>query len=134
MQKEEAAPAPPPVDPNVVIADEARKSLSTYHEAITNHDFIQAYALMTSQKQSDLGTYEAWKDGYASTLSSKILDAKPTSVAPDRVIFAYQLEARDSEGSRIKKQIISGNVTMVRQGNLWLMADSDGRVISTTYE
>lgn len=68
MQKEEAAPAPPPVDPNVVIADEARKSLSTYHEAITNHDFIQAYALMTSQKQSDLGTYEAWKDGYASTL------------------------------------------------------------------
>lgn len=127
-------PTPTPEDSNVAIANEAKGYLVGYFDALTARDFMKAYAMLTSRKQGELGSFETWKHGYDTSISSRIIDAKPQSVSPDHVVFEFQLESRDRENGRVKVQNFAGTIVMVKQGSIWLLDDMTANVTGSHVE
>lgn len=127
-------PVPPPVDPKVQIANEAKQALLAYHQAISNQDIVRAYNLMTKDRQQLLGGLDSMRRGYSTTISSTIVDAKPSYVSPTKVVFQYKLNAKDAIDGRIKLQTFTGDVTMVNINGKWYMDDMTGDLIGSSYQ
>lgn len=123
-----------PVDPNVKIANEAKNALLAYHQAISNRDISKAYYLMTPERQQLLGGLDSMRRGYRTTISSTIVDAKPSYVEPNKVVFEYKLNAKDSIDGRIKMQTFTGDVTMVKINGQWYLSDMTGNLVGTSYQ
>lgn len=122
------------VDPNVQIANEAKNALLAYHQAISNRDISKAYYLMTPERQQLLGGLDSMRRGYSTTISSTIVDAKPSYVEPNKVVFQYKLNAKDSIDGRIKMQTFAGDVTMVKINGQWYISDMTGNLVGTSYQ
>lgn len=122
------------VDPNVQIANEAKNALLAYHQAITNRDISKAYYLMTPERQQLLGGLDSMRRGYSTTISSTIVDAKPSYVEPNKVVFQYKLNAKDSIDGRIKMQTFTGDVTMVKINGQWYISDMTRNLVGTSYQ
>lgn len=123
-----------PVDPNVQIANEAKNALLAYHQAISNRDISKAYYLMTPERQHELGGLDNMRRGYSTTISSTVVDAKPSHVEPNKVVFQYKLNAKDSINGRIKIQTFTGDVTMVKNNGQWYLSDMTGNLVGTSYQ
>lgn len=123
-----------PVDPNVQIANEAKNALLAYHQAISNRDISKAYYLMTPERQHELGGLDDMRRGYSTTISSTVVDAKPSHVEPNKVVFQYKLNAKDSINGRIKIQTFTGDVTMVKNNGQWYLSDMTGNLVGTSYQ
>lgn len=123
-----------PVDPNVQIANEAKNALLAYHQAISNRDISKAYYLMTPERQHELGGLDNMRRGYSTTISSTVVDAKPSHVEPNKVVFQYKLNAKDSINGRIKIQTFTGDVTMVKNNGQWYVSDMTGNLVGTSYQ
>lgn len=128
------APKAPPVDPNVAIANEAKDVLLAYHAAITNQNIPYAYSMLTEHRKQVVGGLESMRRGYATTISSEIVDAKPSYVDPNKVVFQYKLNAKDALDGRIKLQTFTGDVTMVKMNGQWYMDDMTGRLVGSSYQ
>ena len=122
------------VDPNVQIANEAKNALLAYHQAISNRDISKAYYLITPERQQLLGGLDSMRRGYSTTISSTIVDAKPSYVEPNKVVFQYKLNAKDSIDGRIKMQTFTGDVTMVKINGQWYISDMTGNLVGTSYQ
>lgn len=122
------------VDPNVQIANEAKNALLAYHQAISNRDISKAYYLMTPERQQLLGGLDSMRRGYSTTISSTIVDAKPSYVEANKVVFQYKLNAKDSIDGRIKMQTFTGDVTMVKINGQWYISDMTGNLVGTSYQ
>ena len=134
ISKSKAEQPAPPVDPNVQIANEAKEALLAYHQAISNQEIIKAYNLMTANRQQLLGGLDSMRQGYSTTISSTIVDAKPSYVDPNKVIFQYKLNAKDALDGRIKLQTFTGEVTMVKVNGQWYLDDMTGTLVGSSYQ
>lgn len=134
ISKSKAEQPAPPVDPNVQIANEAKEALLAYHQAISNQEIVKAFNLMTTDRQVLLGGLDSMRRGYSTTISSTIVDAKPSYVDPNKVIFQYKLNAKDALDGRIKLQTFTGEVTMVKVNGQWLLDDMTGTLVGSSYQ
>ncbi len=134
ISKSKAEQPAPPVDPNVQIANEAKAALLAYHQAISNQEIVKAFNLMTTDRQVLLGGLDSMRRGYSTTISSTIVDAKPSYVDPNKVIFQYKLNAKDALDGRIKLQTFTGEVTMVKVNGQWLLDDMTGTLVGSSYQ
>ena len=116
------------------IANEAKEALLAYHQAISNQEIIKAYNLMTANRQQLLGGLDSMRQGYSTTISSTIVDAKPSYVDSNKVIFQYKLNAKDALDGRIKLQTFTGEVTMVKVNGQWLLDDMTGTLVGSSYQ
>lgn len=114
--------------------EESTKALQNYYRYLTNKDFANAYTYLSDEQRASLGTYDYWRNGYKSTLSTTLLSAKAVSVSPDTVVYNYRIESKDLINGRIKHQIFTGNVTMVKNNNNWIIQDQDGQLADSYYE
>lgn len=62
------------------------------------------------------------------------MDAKPSYVEPNKVVFQYKLNAKDSIDGRIKMQTFTGDVTMVKINGQWYISDMTGNLVGTSYQ
>ena len=114
--------------------EESTKALQDYYRYLTNKDFANAYTYLSDEQRASLGTYDYWRNGYKSTLSTTLLSAKAISVSPDAVVYNYRIESKDLINGRIKHQTFTGNVTMVKYNNNWIIQDQDGQLADSYYE
>ena len=114
--------------------EESTKALQNYYRYLTNKDFANAYTYLSDEQRASLGTYDYWRNGYKSTLSTTLLSAKAISVSPDAVVYNYRIESKDLINGRIKHQTFTGNVTMVKYNNNWIIQDQDGQLADSYYE
>lgn len=114
--------------------EESTKALQNYYRYLTNKDFANAYTYLSDEQRASLGTYDYWRNGYKSTLSTTLLSAKAVSVSPDTVVYNYRIESKDLINGRIKHQTFTGNVTMVKNNNNWSIQDQDGQLADSYYE
>ena len=114
--------------------EESTKALQNYYRYLTNKDFANAYTYLSDEQRASLGTYDYWRNGYKSTLSTTLLSAKAVSVSPDTVVYNYRIESKDLINGRIKHQTFTGNVTMVKNNNNWIIQDQDGQLADSYYE
>lgn len=114
--------------------EESTKALQNYYRYLTNKDFANAYTYLSDEQRASLGTYDYWRNGYKSTLSTTLLSAKAVSVSPDTVVYNYRIESKDLINGRIKYQTFTGNVTMVKNNNNWIIQDQDGQLADSYYE
>lgn len=114
--------------------EESTKALQNYYRYLTNKDFTNAYTYLSDEQRASLGTYDYWRNGYKSTLSTTLLSAKAVSVSPDTVVYNYRIESKDLINGRIKHQTFTGNVTMVKNNNNWIIQDQDGQLADSYYE
>ena len=114
--------------------EESTKALQNYYRYLTNKDFANAYTYLSDEQRASLGTYDYWRNGYKSTLSTTLLSAKAISVSPDAVVYNYRLESKDLVNGRIKHQTFTGSVTMVKNNNNWIIQDQDGQLADSYYE
>ena len=49
-------------------------------------------------------------------------------------LYIYRLESKDLVNGRIKHQTFTGNVTMVKYNNNWIIQDQDGQLADSYYE
>lgn len=135
-----ATPAPQPASTNTQsvaqnnAVEESTKALQNYYRYLTNKDFANAYTYLSDEQRASLGTYDYWRNGYKSTLSTTLLSAKAVSVSPDTVVYNYRIESKDLINGRIKHQTFTGNVTMVKNNNNWIIQDQDGQLADSYYE
>ncbi|MGO5131228.1 hypothetical protein [Mitsuokella jalaludinii] len=91
-----------------------------YHKAISQKHFDDAYDMLTSDCQNQMGDLSTYASGYKDTLNSSVDSLKIVSSFPDQVTMKYRLIARDRyKGNRVKVQIFNGAVTVIKKGNIW---------------
>ena len=135
-----ATPSPQPTSTNTQsvaqnnAVEESTKALQNYYRYLTNKDFANAYTYLSDEQRASLGTYDYWRNGYKSTLSTTLLSTKAVSVSPDAVVYNYRIESKDLVNGRIKHQTFTGNVTMVKNNNNWIIQDQDGQLADSYYE
>ncbi|MFR4174227.1 MAG: DUF805 domain-containing protein [Veillonella nakazawae] len=128
----EATNSQPIIQNNSV--EESTKALQNYYRYLTNKDFANAYSFLSNEQRANLGTYDQWRNGYSTTLSTTLLSANAISSTPDTVIYAYQLESKDLINGRIKHQTFAGNVTMIKVNNNWIIQTQDGQLVGSYFE
>ena len=127
--------APTPAKtPNEIAVQDSTTALQNYYNALTDKNFTAAYGFLSDNQRNNLGFFDHWRSGYNTTLSTKLISASPTNISPDVVVYYYQLESRDSDNGRIKRQVFGGNVTMLKANNSWYIQDQNGQLLSSTYE
>ena len=91
-----------------------------YHKAISQKHLDDAYDMLTSDCQNQMGDLSTYASGYKDTLNSSVDSLKIVSSFPDQVTMNYRLIARDRyKGNRVKVQTFNGAVTVIKQGNVW---------------
>jgi hypothetical protein len=100
--------------------DGAVLAMRDYHTAITNHQYDKAYSMMTHDMQNAMGTFENYRKGYGTTLSSTVTDVKVLSTEGNKVRIAFNLRARDrASGGRVIVQNFSGTAIMLNVNGNW---------------
>ena len=100
--------------------DGAVLAMREYHKAITNHQYDKAYSMMTYDMQNAMGTFENYRKGYSTTLSSNVTDIKVLSTEGNKVRIAFNLRARDrASGGRVLVQNFSGTALMLNVNGNW---------------
>ncbi len=110
-------------------------AMQAYHKAISNHKYQDAYGMMTSDMQNAMGTFENYRDGYQSTLSSTVTDTKVLSTDGNRARIGYTLRARDrAKGGRVLVQVFSGTAIMVNNNGRWYIDEMQASKQGEHYE
>ena len=96
-------------------AERAEAVVESYYEAVDVRRFGEAWNLLTSGLQAELGGYDAWRDGYANTVKTKATDVRATNVSADGAVVALKIKAtdRDACGDSVN-QTFAGAWTLER--------------------
>lgn len=114
--------------------EDSTRALQNYYQLITNKDFSNAYTYLSDQQKANLGTFEQWREGYSTTLSTTLNSVNVVSTSPNIVVYTYQLDSKDFINGKVKHQLFAGNITMVKLNSRWMIQDQDGRLISSYFE
>lgn len=117
--KVEPPPAAPTVEHNAV------KTLKDFHAGITQRKLGQAFNCLDEELQQDMGGYDRWAPGFATTVSSTPLDINIVDEADTHVILTYTLETVDDPGG---KNYFDGTALIVKTGDGWKIADLKNKV------
>ena len=115
----EEIPLPAPV---ISPEDKAQQAFIDYHRAITEKNYVQAYATLMPEQKERVGDFNSYSAGYSNTLSSEVSKLSTVSASDNSVTFNYELTARDKvQGNKVKVQKFNGQVTMVNIGGNWFI-------------
>ena len=117
--KVEPPPATPPVEHNAV------KTLKDFHSGITQRKLGQAFNCLDEELQQDMGGYDRWAPGFATTVSSTPIDIKIVEEAAAYVVVTYTLETVDDPGG---KNYFDGTALIVKTGDGWKIADLKNKI------
>ncbi|MBQ9486991.1 MAG: hypothetical protein IJU91_04200 [Selenomonadaceae bacterium] len=110
----------PKVDSKTSDLDEAKKVFMSYHKAITNQNYREAYELLSPEQKKFVGDYDSWILGFADTLTSEVSAMTLTSSEENAYTFDYTLTARDRHSvGNVKVQVFEGKVTMAKENGRW---------------
>lgn len=121
-----ATPAPKP-DPAKVDAESAQRSFNQYHQYITARNYTAAYNQFTDQFKNQAGDVNAWASGFATTKESVVDSMNVVSQNNNQIILNFVLHATDYEGNGTVKRSFSGQATMVKVNNRWLIDSIEAR-------
>lgn len=120
----------PPRDQRSINADKALNNFKNYHRALTNHNFSQAYRMLTNNYQTTMvGDYDRWVNGYSTTKESVVDGAKIRVLEDELIVISYTMHAVDYEGNGTVRRNFKGEVTMRKVGSDWLIDDITGEQI-----
>lgn len=98
----------------------AKNAFISYHKAITNKNYREAYEILSYKQRERVGDFDSWVKGFSNTISSEVSNLTLTSSEGDAYTFDYTLQARDrhSDGN-VKVQVFKGQVTMAKDKGKW---------------
>ncbi|WP_298703445.1 hypothetical protein [uncultured Veillonella sp.] len=121
-----ATPAPKP-DPLKVDAEQAQRAFNQYHQYITARNYTAAYNQFTDQFKNQAGDVNAWASGFATTKESVVDSMNVVSQNNNQIVINFVLHATDYEGSGTVKRSFTGQATMVKVNNRWLIDSIEAR-------
>lgn len=119
----------PPVkpDPIKVDAENAQRAFNQYHQYITARNYTAAYNQFTDQFKNQAGDVNSWASGFATTKESVVDSMNVVSQNSNQIIINFVLHATDYEGNGTVKRSFSGQATMVKVNNRWLIDSIEAR-------
>lgn len=112
----------------------ARQAFINYHKAITNGNYREAYETLSYAQRDQMGSFDSYVSGFATTISSKVSELNLVSSDGDSYTFDYTLTARDRDGGRVKVAIFQGQVTMAKDKGRWFVRNAKSSKVSEHYE
>ena len=105
--------------------DQARRTFLDYHQAITEKNYVQAYATLMPEQKERVGDFNSYSAGYANTLSSEVSRLSTVNATDNSVTFDYELTARDRvQGNKVKVQKFNGQATLINVGGNWFIQNA----------
>ena len=126
---EEAPPAralenEPPKPPS--LSEQAETVVRDYYDAVDSSLYRQAWVLLTPTLQVQQGGFDAWRDGYSTTLETKASDVEASNVGRTSATVALSLKAVDlDECGDTVEQSFAGTWTLERDSKHFLGAAFD---------
>ena len=98
---------------------DAEWTLIDFHNKITERNFSTAYNYFSPNMQRKI-SYEGWRQGYETTISSNIYDINIVSSSSSRIVLDYNLTAIDRP---YKVQHFQGTATLINVDGAWKIDD-----------
>lgn len=97
----------------------AEYAFRAYHKAITAHQLREAYQYFSPDFRQNMGDYESWSAGYATTVASVPEKVSVLSSSDNRTVLSFQLKATDQSNGQEETNYFVGECTMVKLGGDW---------------
>lgn len=97
----------------------AKDVFITYHNYISNGKIRDAYNLLSDYWKEQIGTFDSYAPGYKNTISSQIDKLDIVSKDDGKIVFNYNLTARDKNPKGILVKKFVGTTTMVKVDDVW---------------
>ncbi len=132
-QKQASATVPAPSQPstqqtsqNVIQSGASQQNqespkqvLQKFHQYITNKNYRKAYNCLSDDFQNSM-SYEGWKQGFRTTVSSKASNIQVSSQTETETVLTYTLKAEDNPGGT---HYFQGTAVLVKTPNGWKIDD-----------
>lgn len=127
--KQETAPNPAEANPATLTAQKgtAEYAFRAYHKAITAHQLREAYQYFSPDFRQNMGDYESWSAGYATTVDSVPEKVSVLSSSDDRTVLSFRLKAIDQSNGQEETNYFVGECTMVKLGGNWKIEEITAR-------
>ncbi|MDY3740514.1 MAG: hypothetical protein SO022_08650 [Selenomonadaceae bacterium] len=113
--------------------DIAKKVFVDYNNALGNHNFDEAYNLMSPKRQKSMGSPSHFAEGFTDTLESKVTDLRLAKTGKDELVFDYVLESKDRmKGNKVLYQTFKGQVHMFKVNGQWKVGYSESKKTGET--
>ena len=114
----------PPKPPS--LSEQAEAVVRDYYTAVDSSLYRQAWVLLTPALQADQGGFDAWRDGYSTTMETKASDIEASNVSRTSATVALSLNAVDLDqcGDTVE-QSFAGTWTLERDSTQFLGAAFD---------
>ena len=120
----------------VITNNVVRQVVVDFYNQVGQKNYSVAWNYLSDDwKQST--SYLQWVKGYENTLSTSLKSAEVVGNVTEHDDVAkvrVRLTARDRQGSRVLAQTFSGNITLIRTGTKWSLAESDVKQENYWYE
>ena len=114
---------------------DAEQTFRNYHRAITNHNYREAYEILSYKQREYVGDFDSYVNGFSNTISSEVSDIRLVSSDGDACTFDYTVTARDRyQGNRIKVATFKGQVTMAKDKGRWYVRNARSNKVDERFE
>ena len=96
-----------------------KQVLQKFHQNITNKNYRKAYNCLSDDFQNSM-SYEGWKQGFRTTVSSKASNIQVSSQTETETVLTYILKAEDNPGGT---HYFQGTAVLVKTPNGWKIDD-----------
>ena len=108
----------------------ARIVLMDYHECITHKELRRAWNFLGDNYKKSFGSFPAFCDGFATTVSSVISDATHVADGPDMTTIEYTLTAKDATPEANVVQVFKGAANLeVVPGRGWVIVTASNKLV-----
>lgn len=116
-------------------SSDAEQTFRNYHRAITNHNYREAYEILSYKQREYVGDFDSYVNGFSNTISSEVSDIRLVSSDGDACTFDYTVTARDRyQGNRVKVAIFKGQVTMAKDKGRWYVRNARSNKVDERFE
>src|SRR5687768_5492434 len=88
-------PPPKPKPDPPTQAEQAEGVVKDYYDAVDSANYRDGWKLLSPTLQAELGGYPAWRDGYSTTIATKVSGVNATDVNRSTATVAINLEPTD---------------------------------------
>lgn len=96
-----------------------KQVLQKFHQNITNKNYQKAYECLSDDFQNSM-SYEGWKQGFRTTVSSTASNIKVSSKTETETVLTYTLKAVDNPGGT---HYFQGTAVLIKTPNGWKIDD-----------
>jgi hypothetical protein len=118
---------PKPLSPG----EQAEGTVRHYYRAIDAARYAEAWALLSPVLQSELGGFASWRDGYETTISTRVYGVNVIEAAEDLALVELDIESTDIDecGTNVE-QTFSGTWSLTKEGGRFRATSFDVEKIS----